>query len=114
MKNKIKKIISAGLVASPFFALAATDIDTIIMRVEDIVGLIIPVLIGIALIYFIIGVIKYVTAGADEEKRKEARNTILYGVIGLFAIVAVWGLVRVLADTFSIDTGGTPDIPQFR
>jgi len=109
--QKFKKFIPVGLMFAPALAFAA-DIESIIGKISGIVKLIIPLLIAIALIVFIIGVIKYVTAGAEEEKRKEARNTIIYGVIGLFAIVAVWGLVGVIASTFGIDTGGSIDIPQ--
>lgn len=96
---------------APGLAFAA-DVESILSEISSIINLIIPLLIAIALIVFIVGVIKYITAGADEEKRKEARNTIIYGVIGLFAIVAVWGLVGVISSTFGIDTGGSIDIPQ--
>lgn len=113
--QKFKKFIPVGLMFAPMLAFAA-DIESIIGKITTIVGLIIPLLVAIALIVFIVGVIKYITAGADEEKRKEARNTIIYGVIGLFAIVAVWGLVGVIASTFDIGTGGTiapPQVPGF-
>lgn len=96
---------------APVFASAAT-ISDIINNISSIVKLLVPLLIAIALVFFIVGVIKYITAGADEEKRKEARNTIIYGVIGLFAIVAVWGLVEVISSTFGINAGGTISIPQ--
>ena len=93
-------------------AFAAT-LDTVINKIGTLVGLIIPILIAVALLVFIVGVIKYITAGADEEKRKEARNTIIYGIIGLFAIVSVWGLVNILQSTFGItETSITP--PQFK
>ena len=109
--QKFKKFIPVGLMFAPMFALAAT-ISDIITTVKSITSLLVPLLIAIALIMFIVGVIKYITAGSDEEKRKEARNTIIYGVIGLFAIVAVWGLVGVITSTFGIDAGGTISIPQ--
>ncbi|MCR4284187.1 MAG: pilin [Parcubacteria group bacterium] len=109
--QKLKKFIPVGLMFAPSLAFAAT-IESILDNISSIINLVIPLLIAIALVVFIVGVIKYITAGADEEKRKEARNTIIYGVIGLFAIVAVWGLVGVIASTFGIDTGGTIDIPQ--
>lgn len=97
----------------PFLAMAAggTDLQSIVREVGRIVELIIPLLIAIALVYFIVGVIKYITAGADETKRTEARNTMLYGIIGLFVIVAVWGLVDVIARTFDVDTGGSQSLP---
>jgi len=55
-------------------------------------------------------VVQYITAGGDEEKRKAGRNTMLYGIIGLFVMVAVWGLVNVLISTFGLDTA-VPVVP---
>ena len=49
-------------------------------------------LIGIAVIYFLIAVFQYAT-GADEKTRGEAHKKILYGLIGIFVMTAMWGLV---------------------
>ncbi len=89
----------------------AATFQSILSDINDMVKTIIPLLISVALLVFIWGVIRYITAGDDEEKRTKARNTILYGVIGLFAIVSVWGLVAILQNTFGIDqtTISTPE-----
>jgi len=76
-----------------------------------IVGILNPamdLLIAAAVILFLYGVIKYVSGGDDEAKRKEAKNYIVYGIIGLFVMVSVWGLVNLLAGTFSLN----PAIPR--
>ena len=112
IKN-IKKVIPLTLVFLPSTVNAATTLETIIDAATDVVVLVVPGLITLALAIFIWGVIKYITAGDSEEGRSKARNTIIYGVIGLFAIVAVWGLVQVLGNTFDITIGGGIDIPQF-
>ncbi|PIR58031.1 MAG: hypothetical protein COU71_00890 [Parcubacteria group bacterium CG10_big_fil_rev_8_21_14_0_10_38_31] len=109
--QKFKKFIPVGLMFAPVLASAAS-LESVVGNIQALVNLILPLLISVALIVFIVGVIKYITAGADEEKRKEARNTIIYGVIGLFAIVSVWGLVAMLQSSFGInETTITP--PQF-
>lgn len=56
-------------------------------------------LITFAIILFIYGVIQYVVAKEDASKDK-GRSYMIYSIIGLFAIVAVWGLVQVLVNTF--------------
>lgn len=71
-----------------------------------------PLLIAISTIVFIVGVIKYVSKGDDSTAREEGRNFILYGLIGLFVIISVWGLVGVLQGTFGI--GNTTFIPQLQ
>ena len=39
----------------------------------------------------------------DEEKKKEAKNTVIYGVIGLFVMVSIWGLVNILDSTLGLN-----------
>lgn len=42
---------------------------------------------GVAIIYLIIGAIKYFTAFGDEQKAQSAKNTILYAIIGVIIII---------------------------
>ena len=71
-----------------------------------------PLLITIAVIVFIVGVIKYIANADDAGKREEGRNFIIYGLIGLFVLVSVWGLVGVIQGTFGLES--TPIIPQLQ
>ena len=68
--------------------------------------MVIPILMIIATIVFIWGIISYVLAAGSDERKKEAKNLIIWGLIGLFVMVAMWGLVSVIGSTFSI--GETP------
>jgi|SRR3989344_300435 len=97
----IKKIIPFGLMAAPFVAGAAT-VSGIISLAQGWVNAILPLLVGIAVLVLIVGIIRYITAGEDEEKRGKARNLMIYGIIGLFVMVSMWGLVFFLGSTFSI------------
>lgn len=78
----------------------------------------ITLLILAATSVFIWGIIKYIFLSAgDTKKAAEARQFMLWGVIGLFTIVAMWGLVLVLQKTFNLGPG-TDDpnqaIPDWR
>lgn len=69
-----------------------------------------PVLLALSVIVFVIGVIKYISNADDESKRTEGRNFMIYGIIALFVMVSVWGLVAIIQGTFGLSTG--PVIPQ--
>ncbi len=73
-------------------------------------GSVIPLLFSIALAVFFYGVVKYVIAGDGTDSREEGRWFMIYGVVGLFVMVSVWGLVAVISNTFTI---GTSFPPQF-
>ena len=111
--NKIAKIISyAAATGAPFFAFAQTGATgTIVTQVRNLLNNIIPILLIIGTVVFLWGVIMFLTAGADEEKRGEARNLMIYGLIGLFVMVAVWGIVNVLVGFFGVGGQGVPTSP---
>lgn len=73
----------------------------ILCRAAVLLNTIIPVLIVIAVVWFIWGVIQYVIGG-DEEAKKKGRDKMIYGLIGLLVIVSIWGLVNILKTTFGI------------
>jgi hypothetical protein len=101
----MKKIISLGLVlvSVPSFTFAATNADawSILGAIGNILGIVIPILITLAVVYFIWGVIQY-TVSTDEEAKKGARGKIIQGLIGLFVIVAFWGILSLIKNTFGI------------
>lgn len=66
-------------------------------------NILIPAVFALAFLFFIWGVFRYVVAG-DEEKRKEGQRIMLWGVIGLFVMVSVWGLVNLLTASVNLDT----------
>ncbi|MCX6731513.1 MAG: pilin [Candidatus Parcubacteria bacterium] len=101
--QKLKKYIPLTLAFTPFLAMAAT-VATLVDKIMSILNIIVPLLIAVAVVIFLFGVVKYITAGGDEEKRKESRNVMIYGIVGLFVMVAVWGLVNVLISTFGLET----------
>lgn len=107
----MKKIIALGLVSgSPLLALAAgTTISNILDTLVNYLGYIVPALITIAVIYFIWGVITFMTS-SDEEAKKMGRTKIINGLIGLFVIVAFWGIIGVIKNSFGIQNNPTDNI----
>lgn len=76
----------------------------------------VPILIGLALVVFLWGLVKYLYAGfGDVKKIEEARNLMIWGVISLTVMVSVWGLVKVIQNTFFKGANLTtpPAIPYF-
>lgn len=84
----------------------------IITKFKSIFDIIIPLLITLGLIYFLWGVAQYVIKQDDEEGQKGARQMMFYGIIALFVIVSVWGLVAILNTTLNIEQGGAPERPH--
>ena len=83
----------------------STALEGLLGIVKMTLNYIIPILITLAVIYFIWGVISFALA-KDEEERAKSRSQMIYGIIGLFVIVAIWGLVGFLSTLTGVGTGG--------
>ncbi len=77
----------------------------------DAINQIVLILIGIGMVVFIWGLVKYISAAGDEAKIKEAKQFIVFGLIAFFVIMSMWGLVNIL---LSIFPGGALLIPQLK
>ena len=95
----------AAAFAFPVLAFAQVDADSVGSIGRDVISLInnvlVPLVFAIAFIVFIWGVFQYfIMGGADEEKRENGKSLMLWGIIGFFVMVSVWGLVNILRGTF--------------
>lgn len=77
-----------------------TFADIIIRLTNLITWAIIPLLTSIGLLYFLYGLVLFMSNSGNETKRSDGRKYIMYGVAGLFVMTAVWGLVRIFTTTF--------------
>ncbi len=114
--------VGYGLSALPVMALAQGAIsssqgqglsgvaDTIIRLLNTYV---IPILIGVGLVWFLYGVIKYITAQGNEEQKGSGRGIMINGIIALVVMVGVWGLVNIIGNTFGVFGGSIPPAPRF-
>ena len=68
--------------------------------------------ISIALIVFIWGIVKYISAAGDSQKARDGMNMIKWGVIGMFVIVSMWGLVVIILNLFGLDLFSQPPTPN--
>jgi fumarate reductase subunit D len=110
----MKKIIIVSFaLATPFIAGAAT-IDSIITTISNLANTLIPLFMVFAVAVFLWGIVRYITSAGDEEKQKAARGYIIYGLIGIFVMVAFWGIIEVVANTFGVKTGGTINLPYIK
>ncbi len=69
-----------------------------------IIQFIIPFLFTLATAGFIWGIIQFFLNPDNEEKRKKGKTYMIWGLITLFVMVSMWGLVGVLSNTFGIKT----------
>lgn len=68
--------------------------DNLVESITNILNAVIAVLGIICVIVIIIGGVKYMTSSGDAGKVKSAKDTILYGIIGLVICVLAFAIVN--------------------
>lgn len=98
--------VAVGLLPLAALAQSAIQVTTILTQVLTVLNIIVPIVLGLLVIYFIYGLIKYVTA-KDDEAKKEGRSIMIYGIIGIFVAASIWGLVALIATFTGVGQGGS-------
>ncbi len=84
----------------PLMSHGQQTIRSIIERVVDLITLALPVVVALTLLFVLWGGVKHIFVSGDAEGREKARQALVWGVIILFVMVSVWGIVAVLRYTF--------------
>lgn len=105
----MKKLIALALSLAPLsaFAQQITDANGLTSKISNLGNTFVTLLISFAVIYIIWNVVRYLIAGGEEDRKKGGMG-ILWGVVGLFVILSIWGLVAILTNTFSTSN----NVPQ--
>ena len=115
MKNKIKGIIYTLLAFAPVLTFAQnanTQVLTdIVSFIANTVRSLIPIMFGLAVVYFFWGLITYLRAAGDPKKAGEGKTIMIYGVIAIAVMASIFGLVAWLQGIFGIDATTTARPP---
>lgn len=86
-------------------------VDGFLDYILYLAGRALPLLILAALVLLLYGIVTTFFLNSSEDKRKEGKSFILNGIIALFVMVSVWGLVNILRSTFQLDNDNIPLAP---
>ena len=106
MKKFLVLIPILLFVALPFFAAAqinstqtfvqnVTDLGSALTIVNKVAKWFMTIVIAISVIFFVFAGFLYVTSGGKEEKVKDAKNYLLYGIIGI-AVSLLAGAITIV------------------
>lgn len=118
-RSRLLTVIFSVAAVAPFFAFAQ-EINTIrglAVRLVDILNILMPFFIWLAVFIVVVGIVRYIAAGGNEEKRREGGAFILWGIVSVFILLSIWGLVNLLLNTFpfknTLPKDKIPFVPRF-
>jgi hypothetical protein len=85
----------------PNIVLAApADFAGLVSAIIGVVKSFVPLLFGVAVLIFFWGMAKFVLNSGDEAGVAEGKQTMFYGLVGLFVMFSIWGIIRIIEATF--------------
>ncbi|MEK7227444.1 MAG: hypothetical protein AAB641_00955 [Patescibacteria group bacterium] len=114
--NKLTKVCILTLAAIPSMVFAQGRIILLLTDVKYIIRTLIIIVAAIALLVFFWGLVRFIfKVGGSEEAVKEGRTLMIWGLIALFVMVTVWGLISFIErEIFGTLDKSDPNIPSFR
>ncbi len=97
--------------ASSVIAQGSRPLFTLIADVRRLIELLFPIAVALAVLFFIWGLAVFILHSGDEKSAEEGKRKMFWGVLALFVIVSIWGIVAFLGNVFGVGQGGTGAVP---
>ncbi len=74
-----------------------------LQKVSDLIlNPLILLLFALSFLYFVYGIFKFLNLEAGDSKRTEARDAIIYGIVGMVIMFSVYGIINFVLTSFGI------------
>ncbi len=112
--KKCKILFVIAFVFIPSFSFAAfTGTTDLINAFGGILDSLFAVLVGLALAAFFWGLAKFVfRVGGDEKAVEDGKRTMLWGIIALFVMISIWGIINFIGEELDLNNSTTPNTPS--
>lgn len=96
----ISRLIAAAVTTVPVdnipkVNLNAATVGSVLSAVFTLIG-------GLAALFLLIGSVRYVTSNGDQGQMTQAKNTILYALIGIVVSLTAFAIVQFVVGTLSV------------
>ncbi len=100
MKKAFITLVFFGIVLFvPRIAIGAFDgTKGLIGDIGSIIQLLTQIAFAAALLFFFWGMAKFILHAGDERGREEGKEVMKWGIVALFVIVSIWGIVAFIQD----------------
>lgn len=121
----MKKILMrSGVVATSFLPVLALAqsinpgtpnlgyFSSLLSSLNSLINTLFPLVFAAAVLGFLIGLGMYFLGGGDEASKEKAMEVMKYGLIVLFVMFAVYGLIKLAASVLGVGLDSSINIPQ--
>lgn len=74
----------------------------LINNIKDLIlNPIIGFMFAVAVVMFIYGIVEYIYGADNEDKRNAGKRHMVWGIVGIFVMMGVYGILNILSDFWS-------------
>ncbi len=111
-----RTFIAVSLLCAPSVVFAQVTVGNLIDSATKLVLLFVPILLGLAVLTFFWGLVKFINQAGDEKAVEEGRSLMVWGMIAIFVMVALWGILGWIQHLTGLDQnvnlGNLPSQPD--
>lgn len=116
----MKKIIYGLVSFLPVLAFAQTAPTpqlgflktNVVTPISNAISALIPVIFGLAIVYFFWGLIQYIRSAGDPAAAAKGKSIMIYGVIAIFVMASIYGLIAWLQGATGVSNTNTITPPS--
>ena len=102
--------VFAPMIASAQSLSALNNINDVSDRFTSILNTATVLIVSIAIVWIIINVVRFFVAASDSEKPHAGMMQVIWGIVGVFIIISIWGLVSILKNSFGTNNTASQGI----
>ncbi len=103
--SKVAGIIALSLAPLAAFAAGASTLNDVFNNIGGVINTATPLVVALALLGFFWGLALYIFGAGDEAKRKKGLPMMVWGIVALFVMLSIFGIVNALQGTLQIGAG---------
>lgn len=70
--------------------------------IREIINPLILLMFGVAILVFLYGGFELISSGENSEKKDSGKRNLFWGIVGLFIMTGVYGIIQLVLGTFNI------------
>ena len=105
LRKSTHTILTIAALLAPSLA-SAQNIQSLFLLASNLLNALIGILITLAIVVFFWGLVKYLLSGGATEDAHKGIHQMIWGVVAIFVMVSIWGLIALLQRTFQVESKG--------
>lgn len=113
MKNITRPLlIASALFLLPIATFAAANLQSALGTIGGLINTATPIVVALALLGFFWGLAIFIFNAGNQKEKAKGRNIMIWGILALFVMLSVFGIVSTLQSTLGLQNTPTITIPS--